>query len=395
MKLLVIAWLCLSLLLSSSTFAATRDGRTSKPKLIYIGWDDPSPEYIARHWKQMQEMSFFDGVTINPVDNQGASVRQRMLTRFKLTPENFTKTTTQIRTATENWKRRGTFTDNFIWLMLSPEDWTTEGKDFSWADDKLWIQINRNAATLARVAKQSGLKGFFLDPEQYNATKFLSCDFMWRRDGFKSAPGCTTNENARVPDAYQPLLKRRGKEFMHCILREYPDIVLMTTFGHSMVQYIGSSANLYAGFLDGMMLAMRDAPNARAVLIEGMELYGQRGLEDSPGCRTPSGFRCLYKDAMGMGKYFSTEPALFDRFIEGSPPVWIDMNRVWHTDDFTKNYYQPNGLQTAVASALSVTDRYVWMYSESACFFPTWQGCKPVPEPYLQAIHRARKQALR
>ncbi len=375
---------------SDSTFAQTRNA-----KLIHVGWDNATPDYMAKNWAAMERMSFFDGVSVKIETDAGVPLVQKLFTQNDLTKHEFSRVEKQIRTATDGWKRHGTFTDNFAWLMLSPEDWTLEGKNFSWADDALWQQITQNAGVVARIARRSGLKGLFLDPEQYNETKFLSCEYMWRRDGFGSNPGCTSTLNPRVPGAYLPLLQRRGREFMTSVLKEYPDITIMTTMGHSAARYNGAPYNLYAGFLDGMLQAIRDAKGAKAILHDGMEMYGHRTKFDSPGCQEVKGFECLYNDGMIYGKYFSNEQTLYEKLVKGGLAVWIDMGRVWGTSpiDYSGNYYKPDELQLAVTSALEVANGYVWIYSESACFFDTRADCKPIAEPYLKAIRQAKAEA--
>ncbi len=367
----------------------------SKPRLIHIGWDSPTPKYVAARWKEMSRVAAFDGVAIKLESDTGVPVMQKMFTRHDLSKFPFEQATKQVKTATDNWRRERTLTDNFVWLMLSPEDWTAEGRGFSWADDALWNRFTGNAAVMARFAKRAGLKGLFLDPELYNETKYLSCDFMWRRDGFKENPGCSPETNPRVPEKYLPLLQRRGREFMQAMLKEYPDITIMTTMGHSAVRYNGTPYNLYAGFLDGVMQAMRDTKGANAVLHDGMEMYGHRKMKDSPNCQTVHGFECLYNDATTFGNYFSNEKILYDRYVKASPPVWIDMSRQWSDKpkDFTGNYYQPDELQTAIESAFKVSTGYVWLYSEIACFFPYNESCKTIGKPYLEAIARAKAKS--
>ena len=367
----------------------------AKPRLIHIGWDSPTPKYVAARWKEMSRVAAFDGVTLKLETDTGVPVMQKMFTRHDLSKFPFEAATKQVKIATDNWRRAGTLTDNFVWLMLSPEDWTPEGRGFSWADDALWSRFTSNAAVMARFAKRSGLKGLFLDPELYNDTKYLSCDFMWRKDGFRENPGCTAEDNPRVPEKYLPLLQRRGREFMSAMLKEYPDITIMTTMGHSAVRYNGTPYNLYAGFLDGVMQAMRDTKGAKASLHDGMEMYGHRKMVESPNCSEVKGFECLYNDATKFGKYFSNEKALYDRFVKASPPVWIDMSRQWSDKpkDFTSNYYKPDELRLAVENALTVSTGYVWVYSEIACFFPDNEGCKTIEKPYIEAIARAKSNS--
>lgn len=377
--------------------AALLSAVASSPRLIHVGWDNPSSAYVAKNWATMDKARVFDGITLNISTDDGIGLTQKLFSRHDFTKFRFARSIADIKLATSKWQRRGTLTDNFAWLMLSPEDWTPEGKNFSWADDTLWEQIAKNAGVMARFAKQAKLKGLFLDPEQYNATKFLSCEYMWAagRDNFKTNPGCTPEDNPRVPAGYLGLLQKRGRQMMTSILREFPDIVIMTTMGHSAVRYNGAGYNLYAGFLDGVLSAMRDAP--RAVLHDGMEMYGLRTLQDSPHCKEIVGFECLFNDARAMGNYFTSEPQLFQKTVKHSPAVWIDTGRKWNDkpNDFSGNYYSPAQLATAIESARAVSTGYVWIYSETACFFSVTATCKPIGEAYLTAMRQARAQTVK
>jgi hypothetical protein len=67
--------------------------------------------------------------------------------------------------------------------------------------------------------------------------------------------------------------------------------------------------------------------------------------------------------------------------------------RGWDGVDASKNFYTPDELETSARKALEIADEYVWIYTE----IPRWWSPEghPVnlPEPYADALHRAR-QAL-
>ena len=73
---------------------------------------------------------------------------------------------------------------------------------------------------MAKVARDSGMKGLLLDPEQYNTTLLFSCDSMWSRDFLNTPKQCSIQPaDPFTPGKYRPLLERRGKEFMESILQ--------------------------------------------------------------------------------------------------------------------------------------------------------------------------------
>ncbi len=68
--------------------------------------------------------------------------------------------------------------------------------------------------------------------------------------------------------------------------------------------------------------------------------------------------------------------------------LWMDHKRKgWDVADFTKNYFSPVEFETAVRSALEVSDGYVWIYSER----PKWWTNEMLPKAYVEALGNARK----
>ena len=372
-------------------------------RLIYFGWDSPTPAEMQNNWRTMQQQSFFDGITVELRSDAGTSVMQKVFTTFKVDLYSFTQVSAKMRTATDGWKNNKTFTDNFIRLMLSPPDGDGENEGvsppynpagFSWNDDQLWIQINKNAGAAAKAARDAGMKGLLIDPEQYNTTKLFSCHYMWNRDFPGTPNGCSLPpSDPFTPAAYRPLLERRGKEFMESILLEYPDITIMTTFAHSAVEYIGRDMDLNTAFFDGMLKAINEKQQATLAgnpinpIHDGMEVYGRRTLAE---------YQNLYDYSLWAGWFYSGQRPLHERLIFAAPPVWLDNGRLWHSQaPFLENHYKPAQLERAVSAALQVTDRYVWVYTEHANLFGNGVNQKNVPQVYLDAMHRAKADAER
>jgi hypothetical protein len=64
--------------------------------------------------------------------------------------------------------------------------------------------------------------------------------------------------------------------------------------------------------------------------------------------------------------------------------IWLDNHR-------QANYFSPDEFSRVVSSALKVSDRYVWIYSEGPRFFPP-TGIEP---SYIKALATARRDINR
>ena len=92
--------------------------------------------------------------------------------------------------------------------------WMTPGfreARVDWADDKAWANYAENMATVAWLAKQGGMKGLMLDPEEYA----LAMQYVWQ----PADPGY--EETAR-------LARQRGREVFSRVFAEFPDAVIFS-----------------------------------------------------------------------------------------------------------------------------------------------------------------------
>jgi hypothetical protein len=78
--------------------------------------------------------------------------------------------------------------------------------------------------------------------------------------------------------------------------------------------------------------------------------------------------------------------------------IWLDYQwrkKGWNTNDPIKNYYSPVAFEASAREALKVSDEFVWIYTEQ----PRWWSAKgkPVklPQPYIEALRRARAEAAK
>lgn len=352
-------------LLLAAASCAYGGGSMKGKKLIEYGWDVPTTEAVRKNIAKMEEIPF-DGIVMYVSYKTGDKDNLAMLpwqtfsrTRFK--PEQYEHAIADIKAT--KFKR---FKDNFIGLIAMPGD-------VDWFDDE-WSSVAFNAGCLAKVAKQSGCKGIMFDPEHYGKYP------IWAYTQFDPK-----NQAAHTFEEYYAKIKERGKEFMRAIDAEYPGIVILTLYGPCL-PYIQAPKGdlkladygLLMAFYDGMI----EVASPKTTIIDGFEC--------SYGYRTPEPFDEGRKIVMERAKAMSTSQKDYDKHIRMGYGIWADNGGApqgWHPDDFTKNYYSPEGLRASLAYALERSDGYVWVYSERL----RWWGDRNAPQPYIDALALAKK----
>lgn len=278
------------------------------------------------------------------------------------------------------------FTDNFLKINSyfppngGPVDWFA----------REWSSIAHNAGVMARAARQGGLKGLVFDCEQYGKGDSR----MWDYSGAKLK---------RPFKEYSDKAKERGKEFIRTINKEFPGITIFTTWGYELpIVYPhpsqpGGQPNyaLLIPFLDGII----EAADPGTVLVDGYE-YGYGFVSE----RAFMGGKEMIKDT--ARNTITSAPKAFDEHVQFGCPVFPDM---WSLegrlpfvfDKVERNVVTPAIFRTKLANALKVTDKYVWIYTQTL----RWWQCDlefgvdaPIryreanaPEAYIEAVSLARR----
>ena len=112
----------------------------------------------------------------------------------------FAKTVPKLREMTKMKGLSGSYA--MVYLMSSPR--------MKWNDDMAWNRAASNFALLGRIAREGGLKGFFVDHEDYTGSPL----FMWREGDPDYA------ETRR-------LARRRGKQMFEALAKTFPDAVII------------------------------------------------------------------------------------------------------------------------------------------------------------------------
>lgn len=348
---------------------------SAEPKLIQMGWDTPTPTEAAKVIDAMQKVPF-DGVVFQltanghhdttDAKNRMQSFVYRCWGKEKLKADEFSEAIDAMKKT--KW---GRLTDNFLNL------WTKPGTVDWFSDD--YDAVIQNAALLARAAKETGCKGILFDTEMYTPPVPV-----W---SFKP-----DNPLKKTFAEYQQQVRKRGREFMQAVNKEYPDITIMLTFGYSQafekvkLPKFGSLEKvdyaLLPSFLDGML----EAATPETIIYDGWEdAYAYKGEAAFVKARE----KILVE---GLEKWTAL-PEKYRKQYRASFGLWVDLDYgtlyPWDVKNFARNYFTPEEFAFSLHSAFKHTDRYVWIWSQKIAKHGGWFGGR-MPQPYLDALTVAR-----
>lgn len=330
-------------------------------KLIEWGGDSPNTRQFREQIATL-EKSPFDGTVISAIGKNGDAAIDLAWQGFGVqayTREHFAEAVKDLQ-ATE----RHRFTDCFLRFNNTPG-----GVDFF--DDAGWAAIVSHARLAAWIAHEGGLKGWMFDTEQYEKQQFKYHD---QRDA-----------KTRSFAEYCAAARRRGQEFIRAVNSEFPDITILFTFAYTLMagswnKLPDAGYGLLPSFLDGMLEAATD----KTSFVDAMEF--------AYPSKTRKEFEFLHVHVHVGGRKLSAIQDLYERRMRVGFGLWMDndwRNKGWDPQAPEKNYFKPDELREALRHALDVSDRYVWLYSESV----NWWTGKGLSEPYIKAVYDARAGA--
>jgi len=340
---------------------------SSDKKLIALATNNHavSPAYLRQHVKEMEKQFPLDGLIICVYHDtwaaeagprkqaEGSRLKSGQEVMFfggrQFTRDDFQQDLNDLK-ATEFKK----FTDNFILLTTTERGahWTgkVEHGNLDWFDPH-WKRIAENGAVAAWIAREAGFKGIFLDAEQYASTVG-----PWGRPfDYRARPDIDKQTLHRV----SAQVRIRGREWMQAVTRVYPDITIIlypNSGWKNSFQY-----ELLSPFTDGLLAGL----GPQATLIDAgagydLQTYQQivtvRKQAEEKGLQRTQVSDLFQKMQYGIGLWLDYE-SRFDGPFAG-----------WHTnpkDDY-KNFRPPVELGNTLHNALTVADRYVWLF--------TWHG---------------------
>lgn len=164
--------------------------------------------------------------------------------------------------------------DSFLLFWMTPGGTSTR---INWTDDKGWANYAENMAAVAWLAKEGGLKGLMLDPEEYGAQGGKYAQYV---HSYQDPPYRETAKLAR----------QRGREVFSRVFKEFPDAVVFSLWCFHKFRYwfdngrqpnvlgnVEQSGELLQCFMNGMIDVM--PPGAR--IVDGAEVYAGSALDNS------------------------------------------------------------------------------------------------------------------
>lgn len=358
-------------------------GPALSPDKKIIGWasDRVDQVYFSEHYEELERLRPLDGMCISLYPDEWDGLvghrNRRWFGAAKYSVADFTDGIARLKTC--NFKR---FTDNFFDFPT-----TVFGqRKADWFDEDWDDVVLNNIVVAAKIAREVGFKGLYIDTEGYHYGAGL-----WRKPFNYGAYVKECSRAGLTPRSLQECraqVRARGREVGRAVTQAYPDIVLFFIAGFPM--YDQGQEMLIVPFVDGIL----ESAGPQVTIWNGGEIGYPRMLLSS--------FRKLREDAHRFGKQQSAVPDVFEKRMRYGFGVWVDafarLYGGFHTDDLSKNHKDGPGLEHTLYNALTFSDRYVWLYVwHPALWWTPTQDPAPmppgtkVPTPYLQAILNCRK----
>jgi hypothetical protein len=344
-------------------------------KLIEYGWDAPLPGFFRQHIKAMEQHPF-DGVIIK------LSAGKEVFKKTAYPNAAFTQDRQDL-AATKSTR----LTDNFIVM------WSGMDADWDWFNDTDWAAAKKNIQNFAKTAKAGRFRGIAFDSEPYTSNP-------WKYDK-------QPQQQTKTFKAYQQQVRKRGAQFMRTLQAEQPKTQILT-FGllswmkdlwaqpldaaKLQQQLANHNYGLWPAFINGML----DAAQPGAVIIDGHEwaYYFYRtelfdATRDSIFNRArrfvePKNYRKYDKQVkLGQSVYS-------DLILDLFPNQLTDPRYGKTTQHFLSSADRLRLLEHNIYHSLRTTDRYTWMYSESADW---WQNRVPKGAEAVMRRAKAKIQA--
>ncbi len=357
----------LAFIVAASVVTCSAGPEKPKPpsvkKFIEWGGDEPDPAFMRKNARQMDRVGF-DGLVFHAqpvVGGESVNFAWQAWSPRRFTFEDFSENIADLRAC--GFRR---LTDNFLRFNVCPGN-------VDWFDDAEFGAVTNNAGVAARVAREGGAKGLMFDVEMYQEQLFTYAKQARKR--------CKSFAE------YEVIVRQRGLEFARALSAEFPDITILMPYAYELTAG-GSDRSameygLFKAFLDGLF----EAADTRMKIVHA--------FERSYAFRYYKQYAEAYEFVRDKLAAQSAVPERYRERVQVGFGIWLDNNHRrygWNLDDFQRNYFTPEEFVHAAISAASVSDRYVWIYSER----PRWWG-EPVrmPKAYAAALQKAKKGAPR
>ena len=320
-----------------------------RKKFIELGWDIPNTAYLKEHHDEMQRTTPFDGVMLAleaTAPNGKRHSSQSMMDTQPWEPAWFAAAVEDLKAC-----RWTTFTDNFLRFNFTPGQ-------IDWHDDNGWTIFCNKTALCAKIAQETGLKGFAVDFEPYG------------KEVFKYAA-----DSKHSFDEMKQIVRQRGKQWMEAIAAEYPDMVLLTLFIgeaniqlHSPVKYDYTDNSLQPfqyGLLPAFFNGMLDAVPPKMRIVDGCESgYYKNGIYEfahhALAIKSINGPAVQLVAPENRQKYISQVQIGFGFYLD----MYANPPEHFYYRGPKEGGTRLDRLEENLTAAWETTDEYVWIYGE-------------------------------
>jgi hypothetical protein len=233
-----------------------------------------------------------------------------------------------------------------------------------WFSDAAFAVVTHNAAVAALFCKQSLSAGMLFDTEHYGSGIYNYA-----------------TQNAVHPAslaAFQAKVRQRGSEWMNAVQGQFGDIVIIITVAYYAVT--DPNYQLLAAFLDGIL----DAAGTKCTIVDGYEpSYGIRGRQQ---------LQSVYQSIKnGSIAALSSSPDKYAQKMTVGFAKFVDLNHGtvgWpNPGNYAQNYWTPEAFATAMRDAWDLSDRYIWIWSETV----NWYTGVNMPQEYIDRVFNATR----
>lgn len=343
--------ICLGVLLLGVVSSCAFAQEPPKRKLIELGWDIPTTEYISKHWQEMEANAPFDGIIYNLVaeNDEGAKVEsQQLFTADPWKQEWFETCIQDLKSC--KFQR---YHNNFIRINFFPTP-------FDWTDEECWKNVCEKARICAWAARQTS-GGLCFDFESYGAHMF------------KHDPS-----TGRSFDESKALARQRGAEMFGAICKEYPDVVVLCLFMNTVNFAAGRSENpdfilldAYYGLLPSFIDGMLDVVDPATTLVEGCEdgyIMNGTAQYNRAACDIllASGPAHRLVSPENRQKYRTQVQAGFGFYLD----MYANPEGHFYYRGPEPGETRFDRLMANLQAAWNAADEYVWVYGEQKSWWP-------------------------
>lgn len=220
-------------------------------------------------------------------------------------------------------------------------------------DNATWANVAQNAMTAAAVANYAGLRGVFIDTENY--------------DGLPQLFNCSEQRRlfpanaARTFGECKFYARLRGQQLAAGISQAYPNITIIFSWTSAPQEGPATEKTKYGllpSFIDGFI----DAAGQRATLVDGLEFSYYSKVGSSPNNNYPDLAQArAWQDNFAAQQ--SANPSAYAAKMQASLAIWPNYRC---TTSLLKPdngcYYAPADLETSLRARLKLVDKYAWVF---------------------------------